>query len=406
MSDTTSVDAPSIETFRDEALRFLQANAEPRVEATLQWGEGTDRVALVPYEDEVVEAAGIAEARRWRAKVFDAGFAWVSGPTEFGGRGLPDAYESAYHECERRFRTPSKAYFSVGMGMIAPTVLAHGTDEQRRRHLPGIVAGDRIACQLFSEPDAGSDLASVRCRAVRDGDAWIIEGQKLWSSGAHFSDVGEIICRTGTPEDRHRGLTAFLVDMHADGVDVRPMRQMTGGASFNEVVLDGVRVDDRDRLGPVGSGWAVALTTLMNERGAIGSTTAAGQNILSIVRLVELARRCGRDDDAAVRQAITRAHIGLATARYTRQRVTAHRQAGRAPGPEMSIAKLAFTRNLQLFSDALAIVLGPRLIADTGDWGTYAWAEFVLGVPGVRVAGGTDEIQRNIVGERVLGLPR
>lgn len=403
---TMTTPTPSLASFRKEAMSFLEASAEPRPAEVWKWGEGSDRVALLPHEDPGVEQVAVAEARAWRGQVVAAGFGWISGPRRFAGRGLTADYERLYHECERRFRTPSKTYFSVGMGMIAPTILAHGTEDQQQRYLPPMVSGDEIACQLFSEPDAGSDLAGVRCRATRDGETWVIDGQKVWSSGAHFSDVGEIICRTGTPDDRHRGLTAFIVDMRADGVEVRPMQQMTGGASFNEIFLRGVRIPDADRLGDVGGGWQVALTTLQHERGAIGGTSAAGSNILSIQRLIELARRCGRADDPSVRQAIAHAHVGLATARLTRQRAESHLRASRSPGPAMSIAKLAFTANLQRFSDALALILGPRLGADDGEWGTYAWSEFVLGVPGVRVAGGTDEIQRNIIGERILGLPR
>jgi alkylation response protein AidB-like acyl-CoA dehydrogenase len=240
---------------------------------------------------------------------------------------------------------------------------------------------------------------------VRDGDEWMITGQKVWTSGAQFSDIGEIITRTSPDKPKHKGLTMFVVDMHAPGVEVRPLRQMTGGASFNEVFFEEVCVPDTHRLGDVDEGWTVALTTLMNERATIGGG-GSGLGTMSFTRFRALVDYVGETDDPLVRQRFAELYIRLAVARYTNQRATAKIRAGQLPGPEMSIGKLALTQNLSLLADSLAGVLGPRLIADTGEWGTYAWAELVLGVPGVRIAGGTDEVMRNIVGERVLGLPK
>jgi alkylation response protein AidB-like acyl-CoA dehydrogenase len=197
----------------------------------------------------------------------------------------------------------------------------------------------------------------------------------------------------------------FVVDMHAPGVDVRPLRQMTGGASFNEVFFDEVRVPDTHRLGDVDEGWTVALTTLMNERAAIGGG-GAGVGTFSFTRFVEMARHVGVDEDPIVRQRLADIFVRTNVARYTNLRAMAKIRAGQLPGPEMSIAKLALTQNMRLIADTLGTILGPKLVADTGEWGTYAWHEFVLGIPGMRIAGGTDEIMRNIVGERVLGLPK
>jgi acyl-CoA dehydrogenase len=267
--------------------------------------------------------------------------------------------------------------------------------------------GDIIACQLFSEPGSGSDLASLQTRAVLDGDEWRITGQKVWTSGAQYSDIGEIICRTNTDVEKHRGLTGFIVDMHAPGVEVRPLRQMTGGASFNEVFFEDVRVPADHLLGDVDKGWTVALTTLMNERAAIGGGgggLASGASLLQ--RLLAVARELDRANDPLVRQELADLYINLQVAKYTNDRALAKIKAGQLPGPELSIAKLALTNNMQRLSSTAAAVLGPRLVANAGGWGTYAWSKFVLGVPGMRVAGGSDEIMRNIIGERVLGLPK
>src|SRR5205807_2295213 len=263
---------------------------------------------------------------------------------------------------------------------------------------------DIVGCQLFSEPGAGSDLASLQTRATRDGDEWVLNGQKVWTSGAQYSDIGEIICRTDPELPKHKGLTGFIVDMHAPGVEVRPLRQMTGGASFNEVFFNDVRIADDHRLGDVNQGWSVALTTLMNERAAIGGGGAGVS--LSTERLVELMRYLGKDKDPLTRQEYADLYIHNQVARLTNLRAMEKIKAGQLPGPEMSIAKLSLTRNMQRTASFLARALGPRVTANTGEWGTYAWSEFILGVPGMRVAGGTDEVMKNIVGERVLGLPK
>jgi alkylation response protein AidB-like acyl-CoA dehydrogenase len=295
--------------------------------------------------------------------------------------------------------------FAIGLGMVAPTILAHATPEVRDAYLRPLHRGDMVACQLFSEPVAGSDLAGIQTRAIRDGDEWVISGQKVWTSGAHVSDIGEIITRSSPDKPKHKGLTMFVVDMHAPGVDVRPLRQMTGGASFNEVFFDEVRVHDSHRLGDVDEGWTVALTTLMNERAAIGAG-GSGFGSLGFSRFLEMARHFGVDDDPVIRQHLADAFVHLQVAKLTNLRAMAKIKAGQLPGPEMSIAKLAGTQNMQRIAAMLVPLLGPRLVADTGEWGTYAWAEYVLGIPGGRIAGGTDEVMRNIVGERVLGLPK
>ena len=347
----------------------------------------------------------VRAAKAWRAQVFDAGFGWITGPAQYGGRELPSSYEREWQALSARFDTPSETPFGIGLGMVAPTILAHATDEVKDAYLRKMYRGDIIGCQLFSEPAAGSDLAGLQSRAVRDGDEWVLNGQKVWTSGAQYSDIGEIICRTDPDAPKHKGLTGFVCDMHASGVEVRPLRQMTGGASFNEVFFVDVRVPDDHRLGDVNEGWTVALTTLMNERAAIGGG-GGGAGVIGTQRLIELARKMGKAQDPLVRQALAEIFAHGAAARYTTMRAMAKIKAGQLPGPEMSIAKLSLTNNLRRISNLVSTVLGPRLTADTGEWGTYAWAEFVLGMPGMSIAGGSDEILKNIVGERVLGLPK
>jgi alkylation response protein AidB-like acyl-CoA dehydrogenase len=391
--------------FRAEAKAFLDAHAEPRVEEKFEWGKGSDRVGILEEKTPEQEAEEIRAAKTWKATEYDAGFGWITGPEEYGGRALPAPYERAYREVAAGYAVQAQTIFGIGLGMVAPTILAHAIPDVKRRYLEPLYRGDVVACQLFSEPVAGSDLAGIQTRAERDGDEWILNGQKVWTSGAHYSDIGEIITRTSTDKPKHKGLTMFLVDMKAPGVDVRPLRQMTGGASFNEVFFSDTRVLDTHRLGDVDEGWSVALTTLMNERASIGGGGAAGFNV-SLSRLRELALHYELDEDPILRQRLADIYIRMTVARYTNLRAMAKIRAGQLPGPEMSIAKLALTQNLQRVAQTLGELLGPLLVADSGEWGTFAWSEFVLGIPGIRVAGGTDEVMRNIVGERVLGLPK
>ena len=393
------------EQFTKEALAFLDANAKVRekIQAT-KWGEGSDSVGLLSERTPEEEAEELRAAKEWKAKEYDAGFGWITGPEEHGGRGLPASYGKLYQSLASRYDIPSQGPFGISLGMVAPTILAHGT-AQTQAYLPKLYRGDMVACQLFSEPGAGSDLAGVQTRAVRDGEEWVITGQKVWTSGAQYSDIGEIVTRTDPDQPKHKGITAFVVDMKAPGVDVRPLRQMTGGASFNEVFFNEVRVPDDHRLGDVNQGWTVALTTLMNERASIGAGGSAGGSG-GLNRVLELARWLGRNDDPVARQKLADTYIHMTVAKYNNQRALDKIKAGQLPGPELSIAKLSLTQNFQRMGELVSLLLGPRLVADTGEWGTYAWSELVLGVPGMRVAGGTDEVMRNIVGERVLGLPK
>ena len=399
----------SVEEFTSEVSAFLDANAKRKLEDNkpFVWGEGDDDIALFEETDRETEQRELAEAKAWRAKRYDAGLGWITGPKEFGGRELTQAHERAYASLESKYDIPPTGFFGIGLGMVAPTIKDHAQQHVKERYLPKMYRGDIVGCQLFSEPGAGSDLASLQTRAIRDGDEWLITGQKVWTSGAQYSDIGEVICRTDPDQPKHKGLTGFVVDMRAPGVEIRPLRQMTGGTSFNEVFFNEVRVPDDHRLGDVNEGWRVALTTLMNERASIGAGGAGGGlGLANSTRLVEMLRHFGLDKDPVYRDELMKLHTAYSVAKYTNQRAMDRIKSGELPGPEMSIAKLALTQNMWRTAQFVAQVLGPRITADTGEWGTYSWSGFVLGIPGMRIAGGSDEVMRNVVAERVLGMPK
>jgi acyl-CoA dehydrogenase len=395
----------SVEDFASKARVFLEANAERKeVKKKFTWGEGADNVSMFEERSRDAELEMLSKAKEWQAKRFDNGFGWITGPTEYGGGGLSNAHERAYSQVEREYRTAPLGVFQIGLGMVAPTILAHASDVAKEKYIRAMWRADIVGCQLFSEPGAGSDLASVQAKAERDGDEWLITGQKVWTSGAQFSDIGEIICRTDPSLPKHKGLTGFIVDMRAPGVEIRPLRQMTGGASFNEVFFNEVRVRDDHRLGEVNNGWNVALTTLMNERASIGSSDGGENNMYT--RLLAMIRHYELDKDPIVRDMLADLYINTRVAGFTSQRATDKMRAGQLPGPEMSIGKMALVDNQKRMNDLVAHVLGAKLVVDTGEWGTYAWSQLLLGAPGMRIAGGSDEVMRNIVGERVLGLPK
>ncbi len=397
----------TLEEFENSARTFLEANASRKeTDKKFVWGEGTDKVAMFEEKDKDQETRDVAQACAWRQAKFDAGFGWITGPTEYGGAGLTTAHERTYQRLEAQYEVANQGAFTIGLGMVAPTILAHGSALAKELYLQKMYRADIIGCQLFSEPGAGSDLASLQTKAVRDGEEWIITGQKVWTTGAQFSDLGEIIARTDADMPKHKGLTGFIVDMHAPGVEVRPLRQMTGGASFNEVFFNEVRVPDDHRLGDVNNGWNVALTTLMNERAAIGAGGGGGGGVNMYQRVIEMVRHYGLDTDPLVRNELANLLIHSKVAGYNNQRAMDKIKAGQLPGPEMSIAKLAGTLNSLRLCDFVSKVLGVKLVADSGEWGTYAWNQLILGTPGGRIAGGSDEVMRNIVGERVLGLPK
>ena len=393
----------TIEQFEKEALAFLESNSERRpVEKAFVWGEGSDN--FYREKDRAQEAANAEEAKIWRQKKFDAGFGWITGPESFGGRALTPAYDRLYNQLEATFRVPDQSAFAISLGMVTPTILDHGSPTARDLYVRKLWRGEMIASQLFSEPGAGSDLASLTTKAVKDGDEWVITGQKVWTTGAHYSDIGEIMTRTDWDLPKHKGLTAFIINFKDPNVEVRPLKQMTGGASFNEIFFNEVRVKDYHRLGDVNNGWNVALTTLMNERASIGGSNAGDNNL--ITRVIAMVKHYGLETDPLIRSELANIVMNYRIANMNAQRTTAKAKAGQLPGPEGSIGKMVLVNNQARLVKFLSHILGPKLIADSGEWGTYAWANFVLGTPGLRIAGGSDEVMRNIVGERVLGLPK
>ena len=379
--------------FRVEARAFLEGNARKRV-------PGSAPSRTVERDGEVIQAA-----KAWQAKKLRAGFAAITWPKKVGGRGGTPIQQIIYAQEEAQFVTPP-GVFDIGLGMCIPTLIKHGTPEHAARFVMPALNGDEIWCQLFSEPAAGSDVAGIRTRAKRDGDNWIVNGQKVWTTGAHFCDFGLLLVRTDPDVAKHKGLTMFFVDMKSTGVEARPIKQVSGGAEFNEVFFTDVVIPDSQRLGKVGDGWTVALTTLMNERLAVGIATG----VLGIEDFLALARSADIDGEAAIRNGAIRDKLaqffieseGL---RYTRYRMWTALSRGETPGPQSSINKVVSGRLMQdLGSLAMEVMGDASLMAGEGPGGG-AFQRQWLSAAGFRIAGGTDEILRNIIAERVLGLP-
>jgi alkylation response protein AidB-like acyl-CoA dehydrogenase len=389
--------------FEVRARTFLDSVAERRGHGRQQ--DEPDRIGLLPERpDPAEERRMVAAAKAWKAAEFDAGFGWITGPPELGGAGLGPEYAAAYRQLRTHYRIPDLSAFGIGLGMVAPAVEEFGTEAVRRRYLPALHRGDLVGCQLFSEPSAGSDLASLRTLAARTADGWRINGQKVWTTAAHLADVGLLLARTDTGASRHAGISAFLVDMHAPGVEVRPLRQATGAASFTEVFLTDAHVPADRLLGAENGGWTVTRATLGRERDTAGNS---GADLASTVQaLTDLVRRTGRSGEREVRIRWADCYARMLARRFTTERAAAERTPGAPPGPEMAMGKLTWTTTLQRCAALAGDLLGPALTADTGVPGTFAWADFVLTVPGIRISAGTDEIIRNTLAERVLGLPR
>jgi alkylation response protein AidB-like acyl-CoA dehydrogenase len=346
---------------------------------------------------------------------FDAGLAWVMFPPGLGGIGAPRALQPAVDEVFAEAGAPDNnpRRIGIGLGMAAPTILRHGTDEQRQRWLRPLWTGEEVWCQLFSEPGAGSDLAGLSTRAVRDGDDWVVNGQKVWTSMAHEARWAILIARTDPEVPKHQGLTYFVLDMTDPGVEVRPLRQITGEAEFNEVFLTDVRIPDAHRLGAVGEGWLVAQTTLMNERVAIGGAAVPREGG-TIGLVTELWRTRPELRTPGLHDALMRLWVDAEAARLTGIRLRQQLAAGQ-PGPEGSAAKLVFARLNQEISALELEVLGEEGLR-YDDWtmrrptsvdfaGRSAGYRY-LRAKGNSIEGGTSEILRNIIAERVLGLPQ
>jgi len=340
----------------------------------------------------------LERAKRWQAMKFDAGFARITWEPEFGGRNGTTVEQIVFGQEESRFPVPNEA-FIIGLGMIAPTLRAVGNDAQKDRYLTKLLRGEEIWSQLFSEPGAGSDVASLATTATRDGDEWLINGQKVWTSGAQYSDYGEIVCRTNPDAEKHKGITAFIVDMKAPGVTIKPLKQMNGGASFNEVFFDNVRVPHENVLGDVNEGWTVAITTLMNERVAIGSGGGGGGRG-TVQNVIELAQQRGVSGDARVRQQLADLYTKTRIQKFLSMRTLTAATKGKVPGPEGSIGKLLGGRIMTQLGDLTVSLAGADAVA-----GNTRLSQTLLGAPAGHIAGGSDEVMKNIIGERVLGLP-
>jgi alkylation response protein AidB-like acyl-CoA dehydrogenase len=332
----------------------------------------------------------------WQRKLYESGWAGLSWPQEDGGRGLPEWAEEAFGEEHARFGVSTKL-LSVGLQLVASAIRTHGSPAQRARYLPPIIRADEVWCQLFSEPDAGSDLTAVRTQAARVSDGWMVDGQKVWTSGAGASDLGMLLARTTEGSEGRAGLACFVVDMKARGVDVRPLREMSGAYHFNEVFLSGVHVADGCLIGDAGDGWTVARTMLSSERSSIGGGTSAR----SALEFIAAARSQNRHRDVATRQALAAAFIREKVLDLHMQRMQEDPSA-RGGG---SVAKLMYSEHARLTSSAAMAVLGMDAIGGEIE-SSRAWRDRFLFAPGLRLGGGTDEMQRNMIAERGLGLPR
>ena len=381
-------DTPEEARFREEASAWLAENA--------------------PTDDAFRALSPLEQAKVWQKRKYDAGWACIGWAPEFGGRGASAIEEVIWGQEENQYDLPAN-FFLIGQGMIGPTLMAWASDQDKARLLPPLASGEEVWCQLFSEPAGGSDLAALRTRAERDGDDWVINGQKIWTSGAHYSDYGVIVVRTDPTVPKHKGLSYFYVDMQASGVEIKPIKQLTGDSDFNEVYFTDVRVSDSQRLGEVGQGWQVSLTTLMNERAAIGGSFGQMDVSLamSLAAEVEIDGRPALED-AAVRARIADWYVQEAGLKYTGYRSLTALSRGALPGPENSIGKLVGAPKMQAMSsylmdllDASGAIADEALAAKAG-----IIQRAYMGAPGLRIAGGTDEIMANIIAERVLGLPQ
>jgi alkylation response protein AidB-like acyl-CoA dehydrogenase len=392
---------PEMEAWR-VPLREWLASVLPR---RSERAEGAADYAVFQNITEEAERELLDKVRAYRRQRYDAGYGAIALSAELGGAGLSPRYVVAFTEEEQAFEAPqSTELISVTTGLVGPTMATFGTAEQRAKYARAFLRSDLLCCQLFSEPGAGSDLAAVATSAVRQDEGWLLDGQKVWSSGARFADYGLLLARTDREVAKQAGLTMFLVPMDAPGVEIRPIRQMSGASSFNEVFLSGVQVGDDMRVGPAGDGWKVANATLGFERTASGQ--AQRRKGGSFEDLLRLATRLGKSGDPVVRQQLADVYVRTQLRSATTERVARAAAAGAPPGPAASIGKLVASANLMRIGEVAAALLGSRIAADTGEQDGFAWTEHVLGAPGYRLAGGTDEIQRNIIGERVLGLPR
>ncbi len=387
--------SPSEAAFQAEIRAWLAANLPP------DW-DGRGR-----FPD---EGARVAFLKAWQARLHAAGFVGLAWPREYGGRGATIMEQAIFYEELARHRAPELINL-IGLDMAGPAIIAHGSEAQKRRYLPRILSAEEIWCQGFSEPNAGSDLAALETRAVRGDGHFVVTGQKVWTSFAHYAEWCILLARTDPGRSKHAGLTYLLLDMRSPGVSVRPLRQLTGDAEFNEIFFDGVRVPVENVLGEVNGGWAVAITTLMFERGPRTLTRQVALRMALDALLAEArSRRSGGRgaDDPVMRQRLARLFIDAEALRLTTLRGLTRMLRGEPPGPEGSVAKLFWSETWQRVIETMIESLGPAGLLTDGPRapGGGVWASRFLRSRGDTIAAGTSEIQRNIIGERVLGLPK
>ena len=344
-------------------------------------------------------------ARAWSKALYDAGYSGLTWPKEYGGQGAPYTHQAIFLEESARAETPEHIGV-IGIGMAGPTIIAHGTDEQKSAHLSRILSGEEVWCQGFSEPGSGSDLASLRTKAIDAGDHYVVNGQKVWSSYAHIADYCILVVRTDPSAPKHKGITYLLVDMHSEGVEVRPLVQITGDPEFNEIFFNDVKVPKTNVVGEANAGWGVAMTTLLHERGTLGFALTARLEV-AVAKLIKLAKETGASDDPMIRDRVARQWTELQALKFTNYRALTTLMKTGVPGPEGSIAKLHWSESNQRLGALALEILGSRarLDGDDATWNGY-WQYQQLRSRGNTIEAGTSEILRNIIAERVLGLPR
>lgn len=351
------------------------------------------------------DTTSLDKAKSFQMDLSQAGLAGITFPEEYGGAGLSDTHQEIFNEVSASWHMPTSP-LSISHGMCLPMLNQFGTHEQKLRFMPDNISGKTIWCQLFSEPGAGSDVASLSTRAVLDGDQWVINGQKVWTSGAHYCDYGLVVARTDPSLPKHRGLTMFIVDMSDPAVEIRPLKQISGGSGFNEVFFTDLHIPKNFQLGELNQGWNLAISMLMFERVSIGAS-AGGLNTDRSPDLIRLAQDSGQANDPIIRQKLTDLWIKEKIKGFIGQRIRDAVSAGQVPGPEGSIAKLNGALIARLARDtSISLVKAEAQAWDAENENGEQWANACLGAAGISIAGGTDEVQRNIIGERVLGLPK
>jgi len=383
-------DTPEQAQFRNTCREWLEKNAEPKSNKK---------------KEDFADIEFLDVAREWQKKKYDAGWAMLHWPKEYGGIAASPIERIIWAEEESKFNVP-RGIFEIGLGMCGPVMMEYASDEQKERYLPAMAEGTEIWCQLFSEPSAGSDVAGLRSKAIQDGDNWIINGQKVWTSGAHFCDYGILVVRHDPNLEKHKGMTFFFVDMKSPGIEVKPIKQITGGSSFNEVYFTDVVIPDSQRLGAIGDGWKVAITTLMNERLAVGD--ANGADVKEAFNWAKKQDDSGESliNNRATRESIADWYCEANGLKNTKLRTMSALSKGETPGPEASITKIVSANKLQDIGNFGIDSLDMAGMLRTDDNEIQSFQNAWLGAPGLRIAGGTDEILKNIISERVLGLPQ